>query len=186
LAEAESSIFLMLPLLLLCCLLPMLMRGGIGGRPLEAAKEFDIWIVPLKIGEVFDTIVREVENWRGKVLIEPQKTPLPFFKLGKETGKRFEVSQSIPPRLLRVMDRQEGEMVFELTEIEGGGTSVKVSFSPPAKPRIQTLKAQFPAKIMTGWRSCPFCGKPILPDYNLCPYCGQRLRVTGGSQNGKV
>jgi hypothetical protein len=154
----------------------MLMRGGMG-RPIEIPREVDVWIIPQRIEDVFSAIVREVENWRGKALVEPQKTPLPFLKGGKEPRGRFEISQSIPPRLLKVTDRREGEMVFELTEIEGGGTSVRVSFSPYAKQRIQTFKAQFPAKIMIGWQACPYCGKPTLSDYNLCPYCGQKLRV---------
>lgn len=167
--------FLLLPLILLCCLLPMLMRGGMG-RSVEIPREVDVWTTPQRIENVFDTIVREVESWREKVLTKPQKRSFPFLKGGKEARGRFEIFQSIPPRLLKIVDRQEGEMVFELTEIEGGGTSVRASFSPYAKQRIQTFKAQLPAKIMIGWQACPYCGKPTLSDYNLCPYCGQKLK----------
>ncbi len=167
----------MLPLLLICCLLPFLFRGP-GQRPTEITREADSWITPQQIEEVFNNIVREVENWKKEILPE-RKTVFPFGKKEEKREERFIVSQSIPPRLLRVTDTREGEIVFELMEIEGDGTSVKVSFSPPAKQRVQTFKAQFPAKILTGWQSCPSCGKPILPDFVVCPYCGQRLKVEG-------
>jgi len=168
------SAFFLLPLLLLCCLLPLLFRG-MGPRPTEVAKEVDVWITPQKIEDVFDGISKMVENWKAEIQAEPKKSLLPFVG-GKKEEKRFEVVQSIPPRLLRVFDKREGETVFELTEIEGGGTSIRVSYHPFAKSRIQTFKAQFPAKILAGWQSCPSCGKPILPDFVVCPYCSQKLK----------
>ncbi|MCX8176002.1 MAG: zinc ribbon domain-containing protein [Candidatus Bathyarchaeota archaeon] len=173
-AQEEISILFLLPLLLLCCLLPLLFRGG-SPRPAEAMREVDVWTTPQKIEDVFDEISKMVENWKAEVQAKPKKSRLSFLG-GREKDKRFEVVQSIPPRLLRIFDKGEGETVFELTEIDGGGTSIRVSYHPFARPRIQTFKAKFPAKILTVWQSCSSCGKPILPDFIVCPYCSQKLK----------
>ena len=171
----EYSSFLLLPLLLICCLLPMILRG-FGQRPAAGVEEVDVWTTPQKIREVFESIGREVEVWRREAMARARasKPLLPF--MGRGNIERFEVLQSIPPRLLRVYDPNEGEMVFELTEIKDDGTSVKVTYNPAAKPRVQTFRAKFPAEVFPEWKTCSGCGKPVVSDFNLCPYCGEKLK----------
>lgn len=179
LPEVEYSTFLLLPLLLLCCLLPLMLRG-MGSRQVEAAREVDVWTTEERIEKVFNNLNNVVEKWQEEIQTVSERKPIfPFFG-GGGPQIRFEVSQSIPPRLLRVADGKEGEIVFELTEIENDGTSVRVSYAPAAKPRIQTLKATFPVKIFAGWQSCPSCNKPVLPDFVVCPYCSQKLEGRKG------
>jgi hypothetical protein len=151
----------------------MLLRG-MGQRPASGGGETDIWATPQKIREVFDNIGREIKIWREEAKSRENKPVFPF--LSKRETERFEVLQTIPPRLLRIFDPREGEIVFELTEIKDNGTSVKVTYNPAAKSRVQTFRAKFPAEVFSEWKTCSSCGKPVVSDFNLCPYCGGKLR----------
>ena len=72
-SEAAPSSLLLLPLLLICCLLPMLLRG-MGQRPV-GGEETDIWATPQKIREVFDSIGREIKVWREEAKAEAEGKP---------------------------------------------------------------------------------------------------------------
>jgi len=136
-------------------MLPMLMRGF--QRPAAVGLETDVWFTTQNVKDAFEAIEKEANAWKE--------------------NEKFEVGQSMPPRLIRVRSKREGEISFELTEVEGGGSSVKAMFTPEARFRVQTLRAQLPVNIPIGiGKPCPSCGKSILPDFALCPYCGFKLK----------
>lgn len=138
-AGIESLLFLVLPLLL-CCIISSFFRGGFGGRGPSptATLEVDSWFLPKDIRSAFDEVSDEVRKWREE-LMGPHTT--------KKVRERYQILQSIPPRLYSLFDEKEGEVTFELTEVEGGGTMVRVKYSPMARQRIRLLRAQSDAKI---------------------------------------
>lgn len=137
---------------------------GRAGGPTES----DEWFVPKKIKDTFDIINKEVEPW----LQEPPRKPSPIWG-GSKASRAFRVAQSVPPRLLRMVSNVEGEVTFELTEVEGGGTSVRTTFNPMARPRLQTLRTQLPTKAH-GLVTCKNCSKVLLKGFTFCPYCGEK------------
>ena len=172
--SGNLSSLMMIPLLLICCLLPMIMQRG---QRRQGPKETETWITIKNIREVYKDIKSESEAWREQVSSEPpRKNLFPFAKTDQMPTIRFEEVTSKSPRLLRLRDIKEGEILFELTEFQDKGTSIKVTYEAPAKARIQTLKSTFPIRILSQWESCPKCDKPILPDYKQCPYCGNKLK----------
>lgn len=170
-----QMLLLIIPLLL-CCLMPMLMRRGQGRvASTGAADESDVWFTSYKPDEAFELVKKEVENWRQQSL-ETMKPP-PRFSLRKPPKERFTVTQSLPPRLYRLSDPLEGEIAFEFTETEVGGTSVRVNFQSPARGRVQTFRASLPIKLpFAAGKPCSACGRPVLPDFVTCPHCGQKLK----------
>ena len=91
--------------------------------------------------------------------------------------KRFVLTESIPPRLLKYSDVAQGNISFEFTETEVGGTTILVNYYPILKDKVQRMKAHYPLKIpFTAGTPCTACGKPVLPDFKGCPYCGQKLK----------
>jgi len=172
-----DSILYLLPIILCCALMPLLQRGGKGPAAGEA-HESDAWFLSTGIAETYETLKKEVEGWRGEAEQQPASSGFGLFSFGKkkEPEVRFGIADSKAPRLLRLMDKSEGEIIFELTEVEGGGTSVRVSFGIRARNRIRMLRAQTPIKIPAGLgKQCPSCGKLILSDLKTCPYCGKLI-----------
>lgn len=161
----------MLPLAL-CCMLPMLFRGGQGqGQEAQVTAEFDAWTVSYGIQEAYDAIVEEVEDWREKAARRKKSR---FSFLTRRQPQYFEVDQAVPPRLYRLLDDKAGEITFELTEVENGGTSIKSSYESRARAIIQDFKAKLPIKV-GAQKICPVCSKPMQPDFSTCPYCGTQL-----------
>lgn len=89
---------------------------------------------------------------------------------------RFVVKEVVPPRLYRLTD-QSNPIYFELTEVENGGTVVKVTYNSDVKERIAKFKAELPLKIpaIPIGKQCSACGKPVLSEFVMCPYCGEKL-----------
>jgi len=83
------------------------------------------------------------------------------------------------PRLFRLTDAVAGPVYFELTEVEGGGTVVKATYSSSIKRQVAEFKARSPLKIpaVPIGKRCPACGKAVLPEFVLCPYCGEKLMM---------
>lgn len=178
-AGGTSGLLLFIPLLL-CCMLPMIMRmfkqrgaGGAVGGPTET----DVWFTSYPIKDAYGRIEAVTEEWRNLVSQVETKPSRFGFGRKKTPQERFAVSQTIPPRLYRVQDGFEGDVTFEFTEVENGGTSIRATYSPGAKARIQTLRANMPLKVPFGVGvPCSACGKMLLPEFSSCPYCGQKVK----------
>ncbi len=160
--------------LLLCCMLPMLMRGQGGGGQSEQTTESDSWYVTYGIQEAYDAIVKETGDWRDNLAVKRSKSRLSF--LSRRTPQNFVVDQDVPPRLYRLKDDKAGNLSFELTEVEEGGTTIKATYQGNARSLVQNFKAKMPVKILgSNTKVCPSCGKDMRPDFKTCPYCGATL-----------
>ncbi len=160
--------------LLLCCMLPMMMRGQGGGGRSEPTTESDSWYVTYGIQEAYDAIVKETDDWRDKMAVKRTKSRLSF--LSRRTPQNFVVDQDVSPRLYRLKDDQAGNLSFELTEVEEGGTTIKATYQGNARSLVQNFKAKMPVKILSSnTKVCPSCGKDMRPDFKTCPYCGATL-----------
>jgi hypothetical protein len=166
---------------ILCCIIFMTQsRGGgnKGGTAMETVSES--WYTVEDIEKSFKTIEATVAEWRkeSEEKRETSKGVLSSLRGLLGGGKpedRFVVKETIPPRLYRMSD-PTGPIYFELTEVVGGGTVVKTTFSSNLRSKMARFKASLPLKIPATpvGNRCPACGKPMLPEFNLCPYCGEK------------
>jgi hypothetical protein len=163
---------------LLCCMLASQQRERAPTRDTVTEN----WYTVQDVEAAYDAVVERAAEWREEALTaKPTSEPL-MSKVSKALGgggrdvDRFVEGDAKPPRLYRMRDRT-GPIYFELTEVEGGGTVVKATYSPMIKVRMAKLKADLPLRIPAtpvGHR-CPACGKPVLPEFNVCPYCGEKM-----------
>ena len=165
--------WLLLPLL--CCML----MGQRGEKPQETGSETDSFYTTQTIQDSFDGIAEEMARWRQEAQEKkPEEGPLQSItKMFRGAPpERFTEKERNPPRLLTLAD-STGPLIFEFTEVEGGGTVVKATYGPQLKSRVARLKAALPLKIPAApiGLSCPSCGKPVLRDFKVCPYCGSQL-----------
>ena len=165
---------LLLPLML-CCMMPMMFRGGqSGGQQQGSQEESDTWYVNTNPQETYDFIVKETDEWREGATAKRKRGRFSF--LSRTKPMIFTVDDAVPMRLYRIRDDQAGEITFELTESVDGGTLIKTTYNLPARKIIQNLKADLPVRALsTSQSSCPSCGKEIQPDFASCPYCGEKL-----------
>jgi hypothetical protein len=170
-----SSLLLLLPLLI-CCMLPLLTRLFQRPTPSSlASTETDVWFTSYKIDEAFEAVKNHVFSWRNQEEAKPS-SKFSIFK-NKAPPERFVTSESIPPRLIKFSDHIEGNVTFEFTETEPGGTAIRVNYYPSLKDKIQRMRASFPLKIpFAVGLPCSACGKPVLPDFKVCPFCGEKLK----------
>jgi hypothetical protein len=168
--------WLLLPLL--CCALTMGgQRGGKSSQ--ESVPESDAFYTAQNIQESYERIGVEIEQWR---LAAQEKKPEGLVSnvvrrlRGEGKQERFVEKERSPPRLISLTD-VSGPIFFELTEVEGGGTVIKATYSSDLKARFAKLKAALPLKIPVSpiAFNCPTCSKSVLKDFNLCPYCGSKL-----------
>jgi hypothetical protein len=172
--QSPLTMLLLIIPLLLCCMLPQLMKRGQGSAGSTTTAESDVWFTSYKSDEAFELVKKEIDNWRQQSL---ETTKPPRFSLRKAPKERFTVTQSLPPRLYRVSDPIEGEIAFEFTETEVGGTAVRVNFNASSRSRVQTFRASLPIKTpYAAGIPCNACGRPVLPDFVVCPFCGQKLK----------
>ena len=179
--SSSTDITTYLPLLLLCCMLPLLMgRGTQQSQSNAATTEMDIWFTGYTDQEAYDAVVKETDEIRQKAEAEAntKKSRFPSISFRRGKKERYSVEQTIPPHLYRVSDRDDGPMYFEFSDAEGGGTQVKATFSEKNKASVQNIKAKMPTRKLMAATSnstmCPSCGKPRLPEWQLCPYCGSK------------
>ncbi|MGQ9468975.1 MAG: hypothetical protein ACUVTD_04010 [Nitrososphaerales archaeon] len=159
-----TFILLLLPLIL-CCVLSTLRRG-----PARSALEADTWFLSDPIVHTYDAIKKETEEW----LREEAPSKPEAISLSRGRGRTaFKVSQEIPPKLYRLHSDRYGEVIFELTEVEGDGTAVKTIYNPGIRGRLQTLRAKLPVKTYFMYKRSN-CSSPVLQGYLYCPYCGQK------------
>lgn len=169
---ATDPLTLLAPLLL-CCMLPMLFRGG-SQQTAQQRTETDSWYVTYAIQDTYDTIVKESDEWRRRAASRKKKGWLSF--LSRREPVVFEVDQSVPPRLYRLKDDQMEEVSFELTEVAEGGTSVKTTYGTRARSLIQDLRAKMPVNVPASTtKVCSSCGKQMKPDFAVCPFCGTKI-----------
>lgn len=171
--ESTDMLTTLLPMML-CCMLPTLFRQP--SQAAQEASESDFWYVGDGTKEAYDTIVKEVDGWRENA--EEKRSKGMFSSLRRKKQTSFGVDQAIPPRLYRVKDPERGEISFELTEVDEGGTSIKSTYDSRARVLIQNFKAKMPVKIpaSTAPKVCPSCGKTMMPEFKTCPFCGTKLR----------
>ncbi|MCS7116093.1 MAG: hypothetical protein RMJ31_06470 [Nitrososphaerota archaeon] len=167
-----ESLLLLLPLLICCMLMPML-RQRAESRALTGYLEMDAWFTPQNISESFELIKKLTKEWKSEV----KQTGMNIFRKQPSQDVSFITVEEIEPRLLKMNSKSEGGVVFELTEVEGGGTFIRTTYSPQARSRIQSLKARLPLKVYT-MKSCAKCGRMLLSDFIHCPYCGEKQVVT--------
>tara|TARA_B100000315_G_C14509333_1_gene556200 strand:+ start:349 stop:831 length:483 start_codon:yes stop_codon:yes gene_type:complete len=156
--------------------MPMLQKRGQGGRA-SGPLETDVSFVKTPIEETYKEIINLTEDWT--IEKEPDKPAAPTgLGLGglfgaKPRSSAFQTMQEIDPRLLKLESRVEGQVTFELTQADRGGTSLSISFSPQSKSRIETLKAHLPLHEQ-GMKVCSSCERGLLNEFTHCPYCGQK------------
>jgi hypothetical protein len=172
--------WILLPLL--CCVLFMAQGRGGGGKG-DAAQETvsESWYTAQDTEATYKTIEAAAAGWRGEAEEKREASKGILSSLrgvlgGGRPEDRFAVKETIPPRLFRMSD-PTGPIYFELTEVVGGGTVVKATFSSQLKSKMAKFKAGLPLKIPAApiGNRCPACGKPVLPEFNLCPYCGEKM-----------
>ncbi len=176
--QADGSSFLFLLPLLVCCMVPFIMRMFQRQAPSSVAPtEMDTWFSSYEIKEAFEKVNDHVTKWRSQSKREPTSQSQFSFFGRKPPPERFAASGSVSPRLLKFSDPLEGNVAFEFTETEAGGTAIRVNYNPRLKDRLQKMRASFPLKIpMAAGTPCEACGKPVLPDFKACPFCGQKIR----------
>jgi hypothetical protein len=174
-----DTLWIILPILLCLMLMGQGRGGGGGGTAQETVSE--AWYTLQDTETTYKTIETAVAEWckEAKEKKERSRGVLSSIKgalSGGKPGDRFVVKETIPPRLYRVSDTS-GPIYFELTEVVGGGTVVKATFSSQLKSKMAKFKASLPLKIPATpiGNRCPACGKPVLPEFNLCPYCGEKI-----------
>ncbi len=171
-----SFIWLLLPLLF--CMMTMGQRGE---NPQETGKETDSFYTTQGIKESFESMEKEIDNWRQEALEKKDEPEGLTARLGNllrrgPPPERFVEKENNPPRLIS-LDDASGSLFFEFTEVEGGGTVVKATYGSVLKERMAKLKTGLPLKVPATpiGLNCPSCGKPVLREFNLCPYCGSEL-----------
>lgn len=158
----------------------MLMMGQRGESSGSSSLISDSFYTRHEIQEAFDNVEGEVSRWKTDA--EGRPAPGGILAMvrrllgGGAPKERFAMSEQIPPRLMRLSDAT-GPLYFEFTEVEGGGTVVKITYDSALKSRVAKLKTILPVRVPATpvELKCPECGKPILKEFNLCPYCGHRL-----------
>jgi len=172
-----SSLLLLLPLLI-CCMLPLITR--LFQKPIPSGltgTETDVWFTSYGINEAFETVKNHVFSWKSEEERKATSSSRFSFLKSKHPSERFIISESIPPRLIKFSDPIEGNVTFEFTETEPGGTAIRVNYYPTLRDRIQKMRANFPLKIpFAAGLPCPACGKPVFPDFKVCPFCGEKLK----------
>lgn len=146
----------------------------------EPYTETDTWYTPQSIRESYETIEKEIMLWRKNSTTEV-KSSLDKLRNIINRGRNekiFQIDETIPPRLIKIIDRRVGYIYFELADVEQGGTIVKSTYHPSVKHRIARFKANSDVIIPAIPTSspCPSCGKQLFPEFILCPYCGEKLK----------
>lgn len=158
-----------------------MMMGQRGEKPQITASESESFYTTQGIQESFNEVEEAVARWRLETQEKKGSEGLiaslrKIMDGGGPPAERFVEEEKTPPRLYSLSD-SSGPIYFEFTEVEGGGTVVKATYSLVIKSRVATLKAGLPLKVPASpiGSNCPSCGKPVLREFNLCPYCGTRL-----------
>jgi hypothetical protein len=173
----DNILWIILPLL--CCMMAMGQRGERASAPVTVTES---WFTVQDIETTYKAVEAETAEWRKKAEERKKERGQSLTSRlrgalgGGKAGERYVVKETKQPRLFR-MDDPTGPIYFELTEVEGGGTVVKTTYSTSIKIQMAGFKASLPLKIPAApiGNRCPSCGKSVLPEFNICPYCGEKL-----------
>jgi len=176
---ATDILWYILPII--CCVLMMTQSRG-EQRAEPPRSEAESWYTTQSIEETYRSIENETADWRKKAQERSERSGSFLSRLRGRAPKpeeRFVVQETMSPRLFRLTDAVAGPVYFELTEVEGGGTVVKATYSSSIKRQVAEFKAKSPLKIPAApiGNRCPACGKAVLPEFVLCPYCGEKLMM---------
>ena len=130
----------------------------------------------LNISYVWTNDISYPYNYQGILILNYSYLNLyqyPYF--GYVKPENFIVDKAEPPRIYRLKDDKVGEISFELTEVDVGGTSIKSTFQVKARTLIQDLRAKMPVRVLSAPDVCPSCGKKMMPDFKMCPFCSTKL-----------
>lgn len=131
-----------------------------------------VFTTTYNIDEVYDVIIKQVEEWR-RYPYKPKGWKYASLRIGVP---RFFTFQNEQPRLYSLLDRYAGVMTFELTPIEDGGTSIRITHSPGSEVLIRIFKGKIPIKTPSSiGKTCPNCKRILPPTYTHCPYCAIAL-----------
>ena len=165
-----------LPLLLICCMLPLLMGRGGQQQSQTPSTEMDIWFTSYTTQEAYDTVVKATNELREKAetAAKAKKSRFSFLRRGRKD--RYTVDQTIPPNLHKIADGNDGLIQFEFSDAELGGTQVKTTFTRRYKSFIQNVKTTMPPRklVAVNIPICPSCGRPKQPEWQVCPYDGSK------------
>ena len=170
--EGGFDFFSLLLPIMACCMLTTMLRRPSGGASQET--QTDEWYVTTGIQETYDTIIKEVDQWRENAANRKSKGLLS--NLSRKKTSPFNIITEEPPRLFRVDDDEVGETTFELTDIDENNTYVKVTYEAKLRSLLQDFKVKLPLTMKTAPKVCPSCGKETMPDFKVCPYCETKLR----------
>lgn len=177
-AEGGGLDILWILLIPLMCFMLAGQRGEKSQKPMTTTES---WYTIQDIESTYASIEAKATGWREEAKERKSASDSLLSKLRGVLGRRKDVERFVeketsPPRLYRMTD-STGPIYFELTEVVGGGTVVKTTYSPDIKVKMAKFKVELPLKIPAtpiGIR-CPACGKPVLSEFSLCPYCGEKL-----------
>ena len=126
----------------LCCILTITQRED---KTRDMPKDNETFYTTTSIEDSYAAILDKVAEWREdeKTKGTEQKGIVAVLRkllAGRGKVERFTDLDTISPRLYSV-DDITGPLYFELTEVEGGGTVVKITYNPLLKGRMSRLKA---------------------------------------------
>lgn len=145
--------------------------------------ESEIWLLPSGIQDSYKKISSKAKDWTKTPKTQGSSAPRPKTLADRKgaTQNIWVLDTSTPPRLLKYTNDREGEATFELTEQDGGGTSIKVSFSYGAEKRIRALQSDLHVDETveetvddSSDKSCINCSKSFSKEFDFCPHCGSK------------
>ena len=164
-----SAVFLLVPLIVLFTSVSYFNRRE-NDRFLKGDTE--VFAITYDVETAYDAVLKQVEEWRR----HPFRSRRLLYAALRLGVPRFFTYQDIRPRLYRLVDRYAGVIVFELSPMSDGGTSIKITHSPGSQILINEFKQKLPIKIPSSiGRSCPSCKRIFPLTYTHCPYCALPL-----------
>ena len=141
--------------------------------------ESETWLLPSGIHDSYKKISSKAKEWTKtpKTLGPAASRPKTLADRKGATQNIWVLDTSTAPRLLKYTNDREGEATFELTEQDGGGTSIKVSFSYGAEKRIRALQSDLHVNETvddSSDKSCIKCSKSFSREFDFCPHCGSK------------
>ena len=157
----------------------------------KTLSESETWLLPSGIQDSYKKISSKAKEWTKtpKTLGSAASGPKTLADRKGATQNIWVLDTSTAPRLLKYTNDREGEATFELTEQDGGGTSIKVSFSYGAEKRIRALQSDLHVNETvdetvdetvnetvddSSDKSCIKCSKSFSREFDFCPHCGSK------------
>jgi hypothetical protein len=169
-----DPIFWILPILFCMYSLQQSKKNRYPGKE----KLIESWYTTLDIETVYNLTREEIEGWREKATkpLTSARSVIKSLRTPKDERTRFIIKEEKPPRLLRVKDSKD-PMFFELSEVDEGGTVIRITYNNRHKAKIARFKASLPIRIPTVPMGtiCQSCERSVLSEYIICPYCGDKI-----------